>query len=384
MLARFITPTSPRHLRVPGLPSGPLSHGLVAAWDFTTGSLTDLVRGLTLTQATDGVFAAKYGGQGLYATVAGKAASVSCPDYLKLTLPITIVMRACLGATENGGMMFGVTYDRVANDDDDPSYSFQTISALRNVWLSWRSGVGQGDLILGEITTKFTQRPISYAARFTATERVGFADGWLANRATGAYSNPSYTANSDIAIGDSVDTLTEYALIYNRALSNAEMSELTGPNPWGWKGYSSNPGFWQSGYDEIEPEIGQSFGPLVWVEWEGTDGTTRVWAPVDLPDPTTYYKGYKSPRLLSAGRVVRALSDEQGEYQGQTFDVTVNDSPMNGSGGRDLRTLLGTSDSRRHLLNSRVVVRMISQEDWRARRVPRTVAIGQVRNYRNH
>ena len=129
---------------------------------------------------------------------------------------------------------------------------------------------------------------------------------------------------------------------------------------------------------EVIPEVGQSFGPLVWVEWDGSDGTVRVWAPVDLPDPATYYHGYKSPRLLSAGRVVRALSDEQGEYQGQTFDVTVDDT------ARDLRTLLGASDGRRHFLNTRGVMRMISQDDWRAKRVPRTVAIGQARNYRLH
>lgn len=130
--------------------------------------------------------------------------------------------------------------------------------------------------------------------------------------------------------------------------------------------------------NEVAPEIAQSFGPLVWVEWEGSDDTIRVWAPVDLPDPSTYYHGYKAPKLLSAGRVVRALSDEQGEYQGQTFEITVQDTD------RDLRTLLGLSDGRRHLLNTRMVMRMISQADWRARRVPRTVAIGQVRNYRLH
>jgi hypothetical protein len=130
--------------------------------------------------------------------------------------------------------------------------------------------------------------------------------------------------------------------------------------------------------DEATPEIGQSFGPLVWVEWESTDGTTRVWAPVDLPDPDGYYHGYKSPKLIMAGRVVRALSDEQGEYQGQTFDVTISDQD------RDIRTLLGRTDDRRHLLNSRMVMRMISEADWRAKLTPRTVAIGQVRNYRLH
>ncbi len=130
--------------------------------------------------------------------------------------------------------------------------------------------------------------------------------------------------------------------------------------------------------EEVEPEIGESFGPLVWVEWGGSDDVIRVWAPVDLPDPETYYHGYKAPLLLVAGRVVRALSDEQGEYQGQVFDVTVDDT------ARDLRTLLGASDNTRHLLNTRGVMRMISQADWRLKLTPRTVAIGQVRNYRLH
>lgn len=129
---------------------------------------------------------------------------------------------------------------------------------------------------------------------------------------------------------------------------------------------------------EIEPEVGESFGPLVWDEWEGTDGTTRVWAPVDLPDPASYYFGYKPPKLLRAGTVVRALSDEQGEYQGQTFESTVIDVD------RDLRGLLGQSDERRHFLNTRVVRRMISYADWRLKKIPRTVAIGLVRNYRLH
>lgn len=129
---------------------------------------------------------------------------------------------------------------------------------------------------------------------------------------------------------------------------------------------------------EVEPEVGQSFGPLVWDEWEATDGTTRVWAPVDLPDPASYYFGYKPPKLLRAGKVVRALSDEQGEYQGQTFESTVIDID------RDLRTLLGQTDDRRHFLNTRIVRRMISEDDWRLKKIPRTVAIGLVRNYRLH
>lgn len=380
MLARFLAPTSPQILPVPGLPAGPLAHGLVAAWDFTAGSLTDLIRGLTLTRATNGVFAVANGGQGLYATATGKSASVVCPAYLKLAHPFTIVVRVGLGSNlENEGCVFGVTYDTALNDDDNPSYSLQTISALRNVWVSWRTAAaGNGDVSLGEITSHSSLRTVGIGARFTAVDRAGFYDGVLAGRVSAGYTDPAYTADAELRFGDSNDTLLEYALIYNRALSNAELAELTGPNPWGWKGYRSHPAFWQPDTSEVAPEIAQSFGPLVWVEWEGSDDTIRVWAPVDLPDPSTYYHGYKAPKLLSAGRVVRALSDEQGEYQGQTFEVTVSD--VDG----DLRTLLGLTDGRRHLLNTRMVMRMISQDDWRARRVPRTVAIGQVRNYRLH
>jgi hypothetical protein len=127
--------------------------------------------------------------------------------------------------------------------------------------------------------------------------------------------------------------------------------------------------------EEVEPEIGQSFGPLIWAEFAAPDGTTHVWAPVDLPDPDSYYHGYKSPKLITAGRVVRALSDEQGEYQGQTFEITISDID------KVIRSFLGRTDAQRHLINRLLVLRMISEEDWRAKRTPRTVAIGKVRRY---
>lgn len=127
---------------------------------------------------------------------------------------------------------------------------------------------------------------------------------------------------------------------------------------------------------EFAPEIATSFGPLVWVEWTGPDGSLPVWAPVDLPDPSTYYRGFKEAKILVAGVVQRSLSDESGELQNQRFDVELDDSDLT------LRTLLGQSDARRHLINTPLVMRMINDEDRRLLKRPRTVAIGVVREYR--
>ena len=380
-LSPFVS--TPQQLHVPGLPVGPLAHGLVAAWDFTTGSLTDLMRGVRLTMSAIGAFNCSDGAQGLGLTAGTDfpAASVLCPSHLKLTLPFSLVFHGSIGAaTENGGMIFGVTYDTGVNGEVNPSFDIRTASALRNIWVEIREGTGTpvGDITLGNLNEYGATRVSTVAVRFTATSRTAYWNGRLAGRTTGTFSTPAYTSDAEVRVVDCADATCEYALLYNRGLTNDEMAELTGENPWGWKGYGVNPGFWQAGTTEVAPEIAQSFGPLVWVEWEGSDDTIRVWAPVDLPDPSTYYQGYKSPHLLSAGKVVRALSDEQGEYQGQTFEITVNDT------NRDIRTLLGVSDNRRHLLNTRLVMRMISQADWRLRRVPRTVAIGKLRNYRLH
>lgn len=126
---------------------------------------------------------------------------------------------------------------------------------------------------------------------------------------------------------------------------------------------------------EVEVAIGESFGPLVWAEWTGSDAAKRVWASVDLPDPASYYEGFKEAKLLTPGTVSRELSDEKGEYQSQSFSVTVDDSDY------DIRTLLGQNDTRRLIINTLIVMRMISDEDRRALLTPRTVGIGLVRGY---
>lgn len=129
--------------------------------------------------------------------------------------------------------------------------------------------------------------------------------------------------------------------------------------------------------DPIEEvfEPGQSFGPLVWVEVVGPDDEVYVSAPVTLADPATYYHGYKAPKLLSVGRIARALSDELGQYESQRFSVSLDDMD------RQWRSWLGDLDTRL-ILNKRVTVRMISETAWRQKLRPRTVALGLIRDYR--
>jgi hypothetical protein len=115
-----------------------------------------------------------------------------------------------------------------------------------------------------------------------------------------------------------------------------------------------------------------SFGPVVWIEFSSPDNSMQVWAPVPLPDPASYYYGYKAPKLLSAGVIQRTLSDEQGQYSAQRFGFVVSDLD------RYLATLLGADQ---WLLNRRVVMRLISDEQRRALGIPRTVGIGLVRGY---
>jgi len=129
-------------------------------------------------------------------------------------------------------------------------------------------------------------------------------------------------------------------------------------------------------YEEEIFEPGQNFGPLVWVEVAGPDAVTRGYAPVALPDPASYYRGWKPAEMVAAGRMARALSDEQGQYEAQRFGVTLSDMAS-----RQWRTWLG-DPSTRQLLNRLIVMRMISVEAWRAKLRPRTVGVGYVRDYR--
>lgn len=114
--------------------------------------------------------------------------------------------------------------------------------------------------------------------------------------------------------------------------------------------------------------------PLVWAEMTLADGTTKVFSKVELNDPATYFGGPKDPQLLSAGSVKRALSDRMGNYEAAQFILIFSDCN---------RILRGALDSQttKWLLNRFVAVRMISDEGRRLLKIPRTVAIGYIRDY---
>lgn len=113
--------------------------------------------------------------------------------------------------------------------------------------------------------------------------------------------------------------------------------------------------------------------PLLWAEL-ALDTGTYVYAKVDLPDPATYYGGYKEARILTAGAIKRALSDRMGNYEAAQFDLTLSDAD------RQIRGLLGSAASK-WILNRFVTLRMISDEYRRLLRIPKVVGIGYLRDY---
>lgn len=113
--------------------------------------------------------------------------------------------------------------------------------------------------------------------------------------------------------------------------------------------------------------------PLVWAEL-ALDTGTLVYAKVDLPDPFTYYGGYKQARILSVGAIKRALSDRSGNYEAAQFSLTMTDWD------RAIRGKLGSNLSK-WFLNRFVTLRMISDQGRRQRLIPRVIGIGYIRDY---
>jgi hypothetical protein len=101
----------------------------------------------------------------------------------------------------------------------------------------------------------------------------------------------------------------------------------------------------------------------------------RPWSSVALPDPLGYYGGFKEPRVVQWGRIVRALSEiRSGQLEGMEFTVTLSDQD------RAIRTLLSQKTTK-YFVNRPLVVRMIDDERRREQDVPRTVMRGLISAY---
>jgi hypothetical protein len=94
------------------------------------------------------------------------------------------------------------------------------------------------------------------------------------------------------------------------------------------------------------------------------------WSDRPLPDPSTYHRGWKEPRVLQWGRIRRALSGFNGEYETSDLTITLTDTDY----------LLRILDDEDDLVNGQIVVRMITDEGRRALQVPRVVYRGLVRD----
>ena len=55
---------------------------------------------------------------------------------------------------------------------------------------------------------------------------------------------------------------------------------------------------------------------LTWIEFTDASGGHHVWSNIALPDPPSYYGGYKAHRIIEFGPIRRGLSNIDGQYKG--------------------------------------------------------------------
>jgi len=123
-----------------------------------------------------------------------------------------------------------------------------------------------------------------------------------------------------------------------------------------------------------ETELPENGIGITWVELTDKQGDLHVWSNVDLPDPADYYGGFKESRVTQWGRLSRALSDREGQFETADFSWIAHDAD------RYIRGLLA-ADSTKYFKNRPAVVRMIDDDSRRALLLPRTVIRGYITDY---
>jgi hypothetical protein len=114
---------------------------------------------------------------------------------------------------------------------------------------------------------------------------------------------------------------------------------------------------------------------LTWLEFLKATGAYEVWGKIALPDPASYYHGFKDDRVARWGSIRRGLSDRLGNYVSSTFSWLVNDTD------RAIRALLAAPLTQ-YFPSTSVTVRMIDDPSRRLLLTPRTVFKGLVDDYR--
>lgn len=126
---------------------------------------------------------------------------------------------------------------------------------------------------------------------------------------------------------------------------------------------------------EVEFSSGDVTIGLTWVERQDSNLVVHVSAKIALPDPLTYFFGFKKDTIIKWGSIRRALSDRNGQYEGTDFSWIESDTD------RFIRAQLA-ADSTKYFVNRPFTVRMISDADRRLQLLPRTVVKGIIREYR--
>lgn len=217
------------------------SRGLVAAFAPGLGAGTvDLVSGLPLA-FSGGIIGVGGGTAGLVCRGNTTSANVVCPTWLKLNLPIEIVLRVSfLGTPTAGASYFGVTAN---NTGASPflAYSIGT-DASGFIRLEYNSAgtfrQHTGSVGYRRLASSLVGVPITIVGVFTTggpTIYFGPDEGSFGSIVD---SNPTYSATSLLTIGQPFAALdpnvcVEYGLIYNRALSPNELA-LFRSNPYHW------------------------------------------------------------------------------------------------------------------------------------------------------
>lgn len=93
-----------------------------------------------------------------------------------------------------------------------------------------------------------------------------------------------------------------------------------------------------------------------WIILTTRSGTKYVWSDRPLPDPPGYYEGWKEPRVITWGKIRRALSGWDGQYEASNFTVMLSDTD------RLLRQLHQAGE----LIHATAAVYMIEDADRRA------------------
>ncbi len=112
---------------------------------------------------------------------------------------------------------------------------------------------------------------------------------------------------------------------------------------------------------------------ITWIIVTLRSGLQYVWSDRPLPDPETYYLGWKAPKVIRWGKIRRALSHVlDGQYETSDFKVLLSDTDR----------LLRQLDADAELVNATVAVYMISDAGRRALETARTVYRGVIRDAR--